>query len=140
MTVYLRPHHLLCVLTFVGKGYNPAFTANLQRVTERLAAGEGVVLVDGPDDICQPLADDPDAHCHGESAAERDRLALKDITALLDMPLTTGAPLSFDQATIARLRQAFAGKTIRKACDGCPWRDLCTEVARDDFAGAKLPG
>ena len=34
MTIKLRAHHLLCLLTYVGKGYSPAFTANYDRVEQ----------------------------------------------------------------------------------------------------------
>ena len=56
MTVRLRGHHLLCLLAYKGEGYSPAFIANLDRIAARLTAGEDAVLVDGPDDICAPLA------------------------------------------------------------------------------------
>ena len=39
MTVRLRAHHLLCLLTYVGKGYSPAFTANYDKVVRRLGEG-----------------------------------------------------------------------------------------------------
>ena len=45
MTVRLRAHHLLCMLTYVGKGYTAAFTANYDRIVERLnAAGRRETL------------------------------------------------------------------------------------------------
>lgn len=55
MSVKLRGHHLLCILTFVGHGYSRAFSDNYKAVVQRLNAGEPVVLVDGPDDICAAL-------------------------------------------------------------------------------------
>ena len=39
MTVRLRPHHLLCLLSYIGRGYSPAFSANMTRVARRLGAG-----------------------------------------------------------------------------------------------------
>ncbi|RUZ88238.1 DUF1284 domain-containing protein, partial [Mesorhizobium sp. M7A.F.Ca.US.006.01.2.1] len=67
MTIKLRAHHLLCPLTYVGKGYSPAFTANYDRVAERLSRGEDILLVSGPDDVCAPLLDEPEPHCLNES-------------------------------------------------------------------------
>ena len=75
MTVRLRAHHLLCMLTYVGNGYSPAFVENYEVIAARLSAGEEIELVAGPDDICVPLTADPDAHCHGASVIERDRAA-----------------------------------------------------------------
>ena len=50
MTVRLRPHHLLCLLTYVGKGYSPAFTANYDAIAMRIEQGEELLIVSGPDD------------------------------------------------------------------------------------------
>ncbi len=48
VTVRLRAHHLLCLLTYVGKGYTPAFTANYDAVVARLDAGEDRAAGRGP--------------------------------------------------------------------------------------------
>jgi hypothetical protein len=69
MTVRLRGHHLLCLLTFVGKGYTPAFTANYRRIVARLNEGAAVELVDGPDDICAPML--AEAEHHASTPASR---------------------------------------------------------------------
>ncbi len=76
MTVRLRGHHLLCMLTYIGKGYSPAFVDNYDTIAERLSGGEDIEIIDGPDDICQPLLCTGDCHCFNESVVVRDRLAL----------------------------------------------------------------
>ena len=138
MTVRLRPHHLLCVLTYVGRGYSPGFTANMTRVAERLGAGEDIELIAGPDDICAPLLADPDPHCHRPSITERDRAAARDLSGLLGFEIRTGARLVLDENVIHRLRAAFASGTSRSACTGCEWVDLCGSIAASGFDGAIL--
>ena len=140
MTVRLRPHHLFCVLTYVGRGYSPAFTANMTAVAERLGAGEDIELVAGPDDICAPLLDCPDPHCHRASVMERDRAAARDLHALLGLDVRTGAHWVLDEDLISRLRAAFASHQIRSACTGCEWVDLCGSIAASGFDGAVLKG
>ena len=76
MTVRLRAHHLLCMLTYVGKGYTQSFTVNYDRVAERLNRGEEIEIVAGPDDICAPLLCGDAAHCFRKSVSERDAKAL----------------------------------------------------------------
>ena len=138
MTVRLRPHHLLCVLTYVGRGYSPAFTANMTEVAERLGAGEDIELVAGPDDICAPLLDHPDPHCHRASVMERDRAAARDLDDLLGLDVRTGARLVLDEDLVGCLREAFASDQIRSACTGCEWVDLCGSIAASGFDGAIL--
>ena len=136
MTIHLRAHHLLCILTYVGRGYSPAFTENYDRVIARLAAGEDIALVSGPDDVCQPLEAEPRAHCHNASVAWRDAQAEAALSPLLagleEGKVRLGAP------DIERLRAAFAAGDVRAACSGCDWSDLCDAVAGSGYAGVRL--
>lgn len=138
MTVRLRPHHLLCILTHVGEGYSPAFTANLAVIIGRIGAGEDVVIVDGPDEICAPLLGGSEPHCHRKSVVARDRAAADDIGELLALPLEPGTRLSLDEAVIQRFRREFAAGRIRSACGGCDWTPLCSSVAEGGYTGAFL--
>jgi hypothetical protein len=139
MAINLRPHHLLCMLTFKGMGYTPAFVANLEQVVRRLATGtETIEIVAGPDDICTPLLCESDCHCHRASVLERDRLATQSIAALLSCPLEPGANLVLTHADLDQLRAAFAAGTIRQACTGCQWKPLCDAIAADNFTATLL--
>jgi len=134
----LRPHHLLCLLTYAGRGYSPGFVANFDRIAARIAAGQGVTLVDGPDSVCAPCLDDPAAHCRNDSVRQRDAAAGAALAPLLG-PLHPGRTLVLDAATLGRLRAAFARGDIRSACQGCEWRDLCSAIADQGFAAARIP-
>ncbi|CAN7409076.1 DUF1284 domain-containing protein [Mesorhizobium sp. LjNodule214] len=138
MTVRLRSHHLLCVLTYVGKGYSAAFIANYDRIAERLRRGEDVLIVSGPDDICAPLLGEPEPHCLRESAAERDLLAARDVEQLLARPIRVGARFSLDAATLASMRAAFSAGLTREACQGCEWSGLCTTVAINTYRDTRV--
>ena len=50
----LRPHHLLCTQSYVGKGYGDDFTRNMDAITARLRNEPGLVveIVASTDDIC----------------------------------------------------------------------------------------
>ncbi|MCE0504712.1 DUF1284 domain-containing protein [Roseivivax sp. GX 12232] len=138
MTVRLRPHHLLCVLTHVGRGYSPAFTANMAEVIARIGAGEEIEIVTGPDDICAPLLGGEEAHCHRDSVRARDHAASEEVGGLLGLTIRPGARLVLDAAALTALRDAFAAKRVRSACTGCEWASLCGSVAAERYAGARL--
>ncbi|UCI06952.1 DUF1284 domain-containing protein [Mesorhizobium sp. B1-1-8] len=138
MTVRLRAHHLLCLLTYVGKGYSPAFTANYDGIVARLGGGEDFLIVSGADDICAPLLNEPEPHCRGESATERDELAARDIGELLGRTVLTGDRLGLDAPSLARMRKAFSSGLTRTACPGCEWFELCGTVAASGFSGTRL--
>ena len=138
MTVRLRAHHLLCLLTYVGKGYSAAFIANYDAIAERLGRGEDILIVSGTDDICQPMLGEVESHCLGESAAGRDELAARDVGKLLARPIQAGARFSLDAATLASLRAAFSAGVTREACQGCEWAGLCTTVAAGGYRDVRL--
>ncbi len=139
----LRHHHLLCLLTYVGKGYSSAFVANLDRVAARASAGESILLVEGPDDVCAPLTEGrpngaSDPHCLRRSVRKRDTQAARALSDLLGQPLPVGSVMTLTADAARRLRAAFAAGTVRAACADCQWHDLCSAVAKDGFSGARL--
>lgn len=138
MTIRLRPHHLLCLLTYLGKGYTPAFIANYDRIVERLNNGEDIELVWGPDDICQPMLGEQACHCHNASVHERDEAAARDVGVLLSGEALMPGPMTLAPGTIATLRDQFSKGAIRAACRGCEWQDLCTSIADRGFEDCKL--
>ncbi|WP_428427834.1 DUF1284 domain-containing protein [Pararhizobium sp.] len=142
MTVRLRPHHLLCMLTFVGKGYTAAFTENYIRIAARLSAGEDILVVEGPDDICAPMLGEADMHCLNESVTDRDITASEAVEALLKLPAGLGALFSPDVNFLQRMRAAFGDGSIREACQRCEWSPLCTGIAASGFDGVlvEAPG
>jgi hypothetical protein len=138
MSVSIRPHHLLCMLTYLGKGYTPAFVDNYSAIVQRLNDGEPVELVDGPDDLCQPMLNEPGCQCRNESVRHRDRTATADIAQALGRQLESGKSFVLDRQVLSLLREAFAMGTIRKACEGCEWQILCSKIARNEFRGCHL--
>ena len=126
------------MLTYVGKGYSPAFVANYEVIAARLSTGEEIELVAGPDDICGPLTADPGAHCHGASVIERDRSAAEAVSRLIGSPLPLGARITPSTALLARLRKTFATGAIRAACSGCEWSSLCDHVAEGGYLGVRV--
>ncbi len=126
------------MLTYVGKGYSQAFIDNYDRVIARLAAGEEIIIGQGPDEICQPLLETADPHCHNDSVVERDAQALHDVGKLLGQSLQFGDRIKISLPTLEHLRHAFVGGMTRSACAGCEWFDLCTAVSTGGYNGAKL--
>ena len=136
--VRLRPHHLLCMLTFVGKGYSPEFVANFEEIVKRVAKEKIVQIVEGPDDICAPLCVDAECHCFRTSVTQRDALALRALSKLMEEPVQSGMTLKLSISTLERMRAAFAEGSTRAACEECSWQTLCTSIAEEKFEGSKL--
>ena len=140
MPVRLRGHHFLCILTYRGYGYTPAFVANMTDIIADIGRGRRVELVVGPDAICGGLtADDRRAcnhDCSNTETIELDRLAVEEVGNLLGIDFS--GLIEIDHSMVAQLRSAFANRSIRSACRRCPWSDFCTEIAAEAFAETKL--
>lgn len=139
MTLALRAHHLLCLLTYAGTGYSVEFVDNFNEVVGSIAAGEGVAPVVGPDAVCAPVcaAQGDCAHCHGSSVRMRDEWAAQELAPWLG-PLAADGSWRLDRPVVARLRAAFAAGSIRSACAGCQWAPLCSDIAQRGYPGVLL--
>ena len=135
--ITLRGHHLLCLLTFIGKGYSPEFVENMEEIADRLTHGAPVRLVSGPDQICGPEMTrcGAAAHCHTIAVLKRDTAALR---ALRDGPGGMIGPFRLTAGQVAKMRGDFKTGKIRAACKGCDWYDLCTNIAANGYPGARL--
>jgi uncharacterized protein len=127
------------MLTYVGKGYSKTFVQNMNAISERLNRGETIAVTNGPDDICSALiAEDPAAHCAGPSPSLRDAAALRDLEHTLKRSLKLAGSFSLESKDRHTLRAAFASGSIRRACAGCEWSTLCTDISKDGYQAARL--
>lgn len=126
------------MLTYAGMGYSEEFIANFERVVGLIAADEPVYVVLGTDDICAPLLTDPKCHCRDSRVTERDRIAALALSELLQQPIHQDARVRLTPDTLRRMRKAFRAGTIREACRGCQWSQVCDAIARDDFRSSHL--
>lgn len=135
--IELRPHHLLCILTYSGKGYSPGFVANLDEVIARIDVAGRLKLVDGPDDICAGWTG-PERHCNRKSVHQRDVQARQALKHEFGKPAEPGSVFVLSQETITRLRRAFRSGKARPACVGCEWFSLCSDIAESGFRDVRL--
>lgn len=138
--VRLRGHHFLCILTYRGFGYTPAFVANMSAVVAAISAGRPVELVEGPDAICGGFTAAcrslSDHDCALADTMMMDRMAIEDVRQRV--PGVSDGPVVLDAAIVASLRSAFASGAIRSACARCSWSDFCDRIAAEDFSGTRL--
>lgn len=123
MFVKLRPHHVLCSLGFVGKGYSDAFRANMGHIVNGQLRGPNgqdvkVVITGAADSICAPCPRRIGLGC--ESQAKIDRLDRDHATALGIAP---GDTLSWG-ACVEKVRTRVAPEDLDTICAGCRWLPL----------------
>lgn len=94
--IRLRPHHALCLQTYVGKGYSNAFSENMTKISQALnqRPTQMVHFTLGADEICAACPNLQNGVCSKEdSCAKLDRLAWE------AMALGCGEVLSWEEAT-----------------------------------------
>jgi len=139
MTVKLRVHHLLCMFTFIGEGYTPAFVSNFKEIAQEIREGQTLAeIVQGPDDLCSPLLHEAVCHCHHPNVLLRDARAAADLSALLFSSISPGKELFLTEDVLQTLRRSFAEGKIRSACLDCQWKPLCDTVVENNFHGTLL--
>lgn len=138
MTLKLRPHHVLCMLGYAGRGYNDAFTHCFDGIVARVRNGETIELTDGTDALCATLACDASRHCDRAVTHRRDARAWRDIAALLGLDQDGPRRLVLTDDKLALLRARFADGRLRSACAACPWHDACSAEADSGFSKAVL--
>lgn len=130
---------MLCILTFVGKGYTPRFVQRMDEVVMRIGEGEPVKLVWGADSICEGWLDCPDCHCHRWwDLVWRDVMGFIATSVVLRRACWPGRTFVLTPKRLRRMRRAFAAKVSRAGCVGCPWFGLCSGVAKDGFRASRL--
>ena len=91
--LHLRPHHLLCLQTFVGRGYSEEFVKNMTLVKRQLTTNTRtpITLLSGADDLCAHCPSCVDGQCTSEKPAlfdklVRDKLGQNSSSTLIGIP------------------------------------------------------
>lgn len=123
MTIFkFRPHHLICNLCFVGKGYNEEFVQNLKDINQKLCINSSakvqIEIVRGCDDIC--------AKCpgkHGNFCSDELKVKQIDDAYLNILQLQIGQTIDFEGLK-AKVKEMLTMDGFHQACSECSWYSL----------------
>ena len=122
--IHLRPHHLLCLQTFIGHGYSKEFVSQMALVKKSLVRNPSLTieLTTGADDLCRHCPNCKDGVCTSNKPALFDRLTLEKLSLTQD-PLIQlrGIP------QILQISESI----LHECCPGCEWKKLCRTVICD---------
>jgi hypothetical protein len=119
----LRPHHLLCLLNFVGEGYDDAFCANMAEQKRRFAEAGRFTLFDGGDDVCAACPNERGWFC-----AFQDKVRRYDLAVCRALSLVPNC--RYDAAAVEkRVREEiFEAHRLGEICGDCEWYPLCARL------------
>lgn len=121
--ITFRPHHFLCSLGYQGKGYDDAFTANMDRVVADGFHQEGgdetlITVTREADVICGPCP-----HRRGQGCASQEKIDGLDARHAARLNLVDGETLSWAEAKM-RIAAKVKSGDLSDLCKGCQWLEL----------------
>ena len=127
--VQLRPHHLLCIQLFEGKGYSPEFTDNMYSVIDRLDSNPNIMLTKTCDTLCSKCPYSKGSICETE-----EKILLFDNNVLAECDFTDGQIIEWEKAKNTAYKKILKKGIIEKVCVDCSWKEICySKVEREIF-------
>ena len=122
--ICLRPHHLLCLMGFQGKGYSAAFVKRMTEVSALLKRHQdtSVYLRSGVDDLCAACP-----HSTDEGICDHDdQVRGYDERTLSFLHLCEGTA-AFDE-WMRQVRESLTADVRTAICGDCAWTEECLLV------------
>jgi hypothetical protein len=122
--ITIRPHHVLCINGFVGKGYDKAFVANMQNIVKGIMDdGMKMKIVFSTDDICSkcPYKQDENS-CRSQKKVENFDMRTVEILGLYEKHYT--------YADIREMiKRYLTAEKLEYICKECSWLEsgICKE-------------
>ncbi len=123
----LRPHHILCLAHFIGKGYNDLFAENMARIKARLYQNASVRLTSGPDDVCRECP-----HKLGAACAFGDKPCRFDTRCLELCGLDYGLELPYGMLLNRAYDKIIKSGRLSQVCGSCEWYSLCSGIKPEE--------
>ncbi|QQY79948.1 GMP synthase-like glutamine amidotransferase [Keratinibaculum paraultunense] len=119
--ICLRPHHLMCIQSYVGKGYSEKFIENMDTVVENLKENPNQIIriVKGNDHICNYCPH----NLHGVKCESDDKVNIMDKKVLEYLNIAPGK-YSYSEL-LNRLKEIRNEEVFKNICRDCEWYTLC---------------
>ncbi len=125
--IELRPHHILCFQSYIGKGYSSDFTDNMDYIVSKLRKNpkEKLRLVDGLDHICGPCPKNMGVKCE-----DQEKVLHIDSQVMENLGLDFGV-YSYEYLVDTLYRKLSKTK-FDKICSTCQWykQGMCKNILR----------
>jgi hypothetical protein len=122
--IIIRPHHILCMHGFAGKGYSEIFTDNMKNVIEWVRKENQLQVVFSRDDICKKC---PNLH-EEKYCATQEKVSRLDTLTAAEFHLEERAYAYTE--IVKMLKEKNVDKIIDKICMECSWYEsgICKET------------
>lgn len=128
----LRPHHLLCIQKFVGKGYNYDFTEHMKYIVSVLKNNPktSINLIDSCDELCLKCPNNQKGVC-----TSIEKVSFLDRGVIDICKFSFGDTISFDKALIKARDMILNTDKFDFLCSSCQWYSVCKNIHIQTFYG-----
>lgn len=127
--IRIRPHHLICMQAYIGKGYSEEFVENMNFVVKSLRENENqtIEIVDSNDDICLKCPN----NINGTKCISNDKVLFIDEKIVELLNLETGK-YSY-RFLLEILEDKFNEKVFKEICSECEWykHGICERLFKE---------
>lgn len=119
--IHLRPHHLLCIQSYIGKGYSEEFVENMDIVVGSLRKDKDQIIriIEGNDHVCKHCPHNID----GAKCESNDKVITMDKKVLEHLEI---APGEYTYSYLLdRLKEKLTEEAFQDICGDCEWYELC---------------
>lgn len=125
----IRPHHLICMQAYIGKGYSRKFEENMSSVVECLEKNKNkiVKVIEGNDDICSKCPN----NINGNKCTSNDKVLSIDNQVLKELDLEPGEYTYI--SLLDRVKEKMNRNVFNNICSECEWYELeiCSNIFKD---------
>lgn len=119
--IELRPHHILCIRFFEGKGYNSEFTEHMRNTIEKLQEKDSqIVLAEKEDEICKKCPNISRGTCKS-----REKVYKYDKAVIKETALSPGTPVEYEKLQRIIQEKILDTGKIHDICADCSWAYIC---------------
>lgn len=123
--IRLRYHHVMCIHTYSGHGYDEKFAENIEKIIKIFKEDPNINIrfVDNCDDICKACPNRNGEYCSGEDSIREKDNRVKKYFDLDRKSIDTYKDLVEEiKATLSELQD------ISEICGQCDFKKLCNKV------------
>lgn len=119
-TIQLRPHHLLCIRFWQGKGYSPAFSQKMEQVIAALNRRVPVTINDGFDDLCSACPNKKGSICESEEHVQTFDSKVREFCGIKQGDSSEWASL-YERVS----EKIMAAHRFEEVCGDCAFANVC---------------
>lgn len=132
----LRPHHLLCLQSFVGHGYSEEFVRQMTSVKKKLTISPDtpIKIESGADMLCLHCPNCREGHCISDKPDIFDQFVLNKLASAATQTDSSSASGHISLPITPRIifgiptALTLSHSLIAECCHGCEWKSLCDKV------------